>query len=154
MRLAARPNAPFTPRCEPSHADHHLGADLGMVRAMPIFDDDFMFGPLKRMLAAIEKHVSDPSETAALEREVEAACGIPLGVIDNMPADSVLDMFKDGGKLDAPKAALVGTALRRRRSEYREQGQLLRALRSGKAGDALVAAALEVRPDLADLGLA
>jgi len=120
---------------------------------MPLIDDDFLFGPLKRLLEAIEKHVADPSETEALEREVEVACGIPLSVIDNMPADSVLEMFKDGGKVDAPKAALVGTALRRRRSEYREKGELLRALRSGKAGDALVAAALAERPDLADLGL-
>ena len=120
---------------------------------MPLIDDDFLFGPLKRLLDAIERHSTDPDQTAALEEEVEAACGIPLSVIDNMPSDSVLDMFTADGKIDAPKAALVGTALRRRRGRYREEGQLLRALRAGKAGDLLVEAALRERPDLADLGL-
>jgi hypothetical protein len=120
---------------------------------MAMFDDDFLFGPLQRLLDAIARHVKDPTEFEVLEQEVESVTGIPLDVIDSMPVESAVEMFMSAGRIDAPKAALVGTALRRRGDAYREAGSLLKSLRARKAGEALVAEALKERPDLADVGV-
>lgn len=92
------------------------------------------------------------AEALTLSREaVKVASDTDPDLIDSLAADGILQLLSIGGTLDAPRAALLGIALRHRASALTASGNPEEAALQLEKAETLLAAAIQAEPELAEV---